>query len=161
MRKTLIALFAVYLALLVWLVLWKAHVPFIGRDDMREIKLVPFTAGDGYGFNDPYEVLANLLLFVPLGIYLAVLGVRAKVPIIIGTSLALEVTQFVLATGSSDTTDLIVNTAGGLIGLLFARVPQKPLAWVLGIGTALAIVAIVFVILSFPRMPHGGGVTIV
>ena len=161
MRRTLIALFAVYLALLVWVILWKVHLPFIGRDDMREIKLVPFAPGEGYGFNDPYELLANLLLFVPLGIYLGVLGVKGRVPIIVGTSLTLEVAQYVLATGSSDITDVLVNTAGGLVGLLFARVPPKPLAWVLGIGTALAIVAIVVIIVSFPRMPQGGGVTIV
>jgi glycopeptide antibiotics resistance protein len=159
-RKALIALFAVYLALLVWAIVWKVHVPFIGRDDMRGIKLVPFAAGDGFGFSDPYELLANLLLFVPLGIYLGALGARGSVPIIVGTSLALEVAQYVLATGSSDITDVIVNTAGGLVGLLFARVPHKPLVWVLGIGTALAIVAIVVVIVSFPRMPQGGGIVI-
>jgi len=159
MRRILIALFAIYLALLVWVVLWKAHLPFIGRDDMREIKLVPFVSGEGYGFSDPYEVLANLLLFVPLGIYLGALGVKGAVPIVIGTSLALEVAQFVLATGSSDVTDVIVNTAGGLIGLgLFALLRPKPrlLVWTLGVGTALAVAAIVVVIASFPRMPHDG-----
>ena len=161
MRKAFVALFAVYLALLVWVIVWKVHVPFIGRDDMREVKLVPFTPGEGYGFNDPYELLANFLLFVPLGVYLGVLGAKGKVPIIVGASLTLEVAQYVLATGSSDVTDLIVNTAGGLVGLLFARVPPKPLAWVLGVGTVLAIIAIVFIIVSFPRMPQGGGPTIV
>ena len=34
-----------------------------------------------------------------------------------GASLALEITQHVLSTGSFDITDVIVNTAGGLAGL--------------------------------------------
>jgi len=164
MRRTLAALFAVYLAVLVWVVLWKAHLPFIGRDDMREIKLVPFVSGEGYGFSDPYEVLANLLLFVPLGIYLGALGVKGAVPIVVGTSLALEVAQFVLATGSSDVTDVVVNTVGGLIGLGFViALKPKPrvLAVVLVAGTVLALVAIFLYSRTFQTMQPGMGPTII
>lgn len=164
MRKALIALFVIYLLLLVWTILWKVHVPFIGRDDMRELKLVPFASGDGFGANDPYEIAANFLLFVPLGVYLSALAIRFKPMWIVGASLLLEVAQFVLATGSSDVADLVVNTAGGAAGVgLYAllRPKTKPLVWVFGVGTVIAIAAIVFIIAAFPRMPHDGGVLIV
>ncbi len=163
MRKTLIALLAIYLALVVWVVLWKAHLPFIGRDDMREIKLVPFVSGDGYGSSAPEELLVNLLLFVPLGIYLGALGVRYAALLVVGVSIALEIAQFGLATGSSDLTDVIVNTAGGLIGLgLFMLLrPRLPvLLWVLGAANVLALLAIAVYTRSFPAMPLGGGVVI-
>ena len=37
--------------------------------------------------------------------------------VVAGSSLTLEVTQWVLSVGSCDITDLVVNTAGGLAGL--------------------------------------------
>ena len=167
-RQALVWLFVIYLVLLVWIVLWKVHVPFIGRDDMRGIKLVPFTSGDGFGASDPYELAANLLFFVPFGVYLRLLVPRWHWGRIVGvtaaSSLLLEITQFVIAAGSSDVTDLIVNTAGGLVGVILASLVARGLkgrtdavmAWVLGVGTALALAAIVFIILSFPRMPQPG-----
>lgn len=119
-RRALIGLFVVYLGLLVWLVMWKLHVPFIGRDDMREIKLVPFVRGGGYGANSPVEALGNLLVFVPFGMYLAALAPgwrwwRAAAAAAT-LSLVFEVAQYVTAAGSSDSTDVIMNTAGGLVG---------------------------------------------
>ena len=38
--------------------------------------------------------------------------------VIAGTSLLLETTQYVLAIGRSDITDILTNTAGGLLGLV-------------------------------------------
>lgn len=61
------------------------------------------------------------MLFVPFGLYLGVLMPSwpwwKVAGMVAGSSLLLEVTQYVLAVGSSDITDLIVNTAGGLAGL--------------------------------------------
>ena len=39
-----------------------------------------------------------------------------KVLVIAGTSLCLEIAQYVLAVGRTDITDLITNTAGGFFG---------------------------------------------
>lgn len=68
------------------------------------------------------EVLENLLIFVPMGIYLQMLlpkrRLHTKLIIIAGTSLLLEALQYVLAIGRSDITDLLTNTAGGLLGLV-------------------------------------------
>ncbi|MCC2032698.1 VanZ family protein [Microbacterium allomyrinae] len=122
-RRVLVTLFVVYLVLLAWIVLWKLEVPWIGDAAVRSrpIKLVPFVASGDAGASAPIEVVINLLLFVPFGVYLGLLAPSwawwKAGGVLVGASLVLEVTQHLLSTGSFDTTDLIVNTAGGLVGL--------------------------------------------
>lgn len=162
-RQRIIALlFAVYLVLLVWAVLWKLHVPFIGNDEMRGIKLVPFVRGGGFGQSAPREVLANLVLFVPFGVYLGALARGLAwwkaAAVVCAASLGLESAQFVLAAGSSDVTDVIVNTAGGIVGLAVVavvreRVRSRILVPVLAVATLLALLGVAVVVGSFPRMP--------
>ena len=149
----LVVLFVVYLLLLVWVVLWKLEVPYVGAGAMREIKLVPFGPSAGAGASAPLEVVANLLLFVPFGLYLGLLvpswSSWKAVGAVGGASLVLEVAQYVLAVGISDVTDLFVNTAGGLaaIGVLVLarRRLQARTATVMtpacSIGTVLALLA--------------------
>lgn len=173
-RGALVALFAIYLALLVWMVLWKMHVPFIGRDDMREIKLIPFAPSGTYGASSPDEVLANLLVFLPFGAYLSALAPAwpawRSIAIVAGASLALEVGQYILATGSSDVTDLLVNAAGGAAGaalltLARRRLDDRAVTLMLGIclaGTVVAVVAAGLFITHLPQpgSPGSGGPTI-
>jgi len=77
-RAILIGAFAVYLVLLVWGVLWKFETPFVGAAWAlpRPFKLVPFVASGDAGASEPLELLANLLLFVPFGLYVALLADR-------------------------------------------------------------------------------------
>jgi len=121
-RGILILAFAVYLALLAWVVLWKLEAPWIGDAASleRPIKLVPFVLSGDAGASTPAEMLINLVLFVPFGLFVGALaptwswfkaGVAA-----LAASLVLETVQHLISTGSFDTTDLIVNTAGALIG---------------------------------------------
>ncbi|MCV9993190.1 VanZ family protein [Paeniglutamicibacter sp. ZC-3] len=120
-RKLLLALFVAYLCLLAWIVLWKLEVPYLGGGVLRKLKLVPFAPGSGFGASAPFEVVANILLFVPFGLYLGLLAPSRQwwkaAGAVAGASAALEVIQYVLALGSSDATDLVVNTAGGLAGI--------------------------------------------
>ena len=114
-------LFALYLAVLVWTVLWKLHLPYVGSGGMRVIKLVPFAAGGGFGASAPVEVLQNIVVFVPFGIGLRLLarswsGWRI-VGVVAGASLALEIAQYVLAVGRSDATDVLTNAFGGAAGV--------------------------------------------
>lgn len=122
-------LFAVYLVLLVWAVLWKFHVPDFGGDGVRAVKLVPFVASEGFGVNRPSEMLANIALFVPFGVYLGVLAPRWRVwPVAVVaalTSCALEAAQYVLASGSSDVTDVILNTSGAVGGFLVLSLARR------------------------------------
>lgn len=150
----LAVLFAVYLVLLVWVVLWKLEVPFVGTGDLRRLKLAPFAAGGGISANTPVELGINVLLFLPFGIYLGLLAARwpwwKAAGIVAGTSLLFEVTQYVLAIGVADVTDIIVNTTGGVAGfgvLTWARrglrerttaVLVPACAW----GTVLAVLAV-------------------
>lgn len=121
-RGVLVAAFAVYLALLAWVVLWKLELPWIGDAALlpRPVKLVPFVASGDADASAPIEVVINLVLFVPFGLFLGALlpkgGWWKAAGILLGSSLALEIVQHLISTGSFDTTDLIVNTAGGLLG---------------------------------------------
>lgn len=163
-RAFLIVLFFIYLVLLVWVVMWKLHEPFIGRDDMREIKLVPFAISSIYGASDPIEVVQNLAVFVPLGIYLGMLKPTWRwwtiVLVAAALSLAFEIAQYVTAAGSSDTTDVVVNTAGALAGFgvlalarrtLQHRAPRA-LTVTLALGTVLSIGIAAAIIASFPHL---------
>lgn len=159
-RALLVALFVVYLLLLAWIVLWKLEVPHVGIAGIRQVKLIPFAAGAGFGPNAPLEVAANVALFVPFGLYLGLIAptwpwTRAA-GVLAGASLALESAQYVLAIGVSDTTDLIVNTGGGLIGfglIALARRRLREAAPQIAIricaaGTGLALIASVLFFLS-------------
>lgn len=116
-------LFVVYLVLLAWIILWKLDTPYIGAAAglARPIKLVPYLASGDAGASKPLEVLVNILLFVPFGSYLRMLAPRRRwwqlAGVFVGTSLLFETTQHLLSTGSFDTTDIIDNTLGGLVGL--------------------------------------------
>ena len=115
-------LFLIYLALLVWIILFKLQFSISDLDKVRSINLIPFHYDKevGAAFHLT-EVLENFLIFVPMGIYLQMLLPRTKLYVkfmlIAGTSFLLETMQYILAVGRSDITDVFTNTAGGLLGL--------------------------------------------
>lgn len=146
-------LFAAYLVLLAWTVLWKLDVPWTVAAGERVVKLVPFVATAHAGASEPAELLLNLVLFLPFGVYLGLLAPSSPWWRIAGTlagaSALLEVAQYVLAVGSADVTDVVVNTAGGLGGLgvvvlarrtLRARTAAVVTRWCAA-GTLLALLA--------------------
>ena len=116
-------LFLIYLALLVWIILFKLQFSISDLDKIRSINFIPFHYDKeiGVAFHLT-EVLENVLIFVPMGIYLQMLMPKvklyAKIMMIAGTSFLLETTQYVLAIGRSDITDVLTNTVGGLLGLI-------------------------------------------
>lgn len=126
-HRLLIALFAIYLALLVWIILWKIEVPWVGNGRLRWVVLVPFSPG----VNPPLELLANVLFFVPFGVYLGLLAPRMRwwiaLAILAASSAALELAQFALAVGTSDVTDIVTNSTGGLIGLGMVSLARRRL----------------------------------
>ncbi len=155
-------LFAVYLVLLAWIVLWKLETPYVGAAALlpRPFKLIPFLPSAEAGGSAPLEVVANILLFVPFGIYLGLLAPSWRTwqlaGVFAGTSLALEIAQHVLSTGSFDITDVIVNTVGGLAGLGLLAVARRTFpAATLGsitrvclIGTVVSVIAVAIFIAS-------------
>ncbi|WP_203963377.1 VanZ family protein [Actinocatenispora thailandica] len=152
-RVLLVALFVVYLALLCWLVLWKLEPPHIGDGSLRHLKLVPFSADGGLDPNSPQEVAANLLMFVPFGLYLRLLAParpwwQAAV-VVAAASVALETTQYVLAIGWSDVTDVITNTAGGAAGIALTALARRRLhARTARVLTRICLIGTVLVLLA-------------
>jgi glycopeptide antibiotics resistance protein len=111
-------LFAAYIFILLWLVLFKfSYEPLaVIRDfQTRSLNLIPFA----YSRNS--EMIANIVAFIPFGVILGVtfkeLSFRFKFALIFTFSLAVVVIQYALAIGATDITDLIMNTLGGSIGL--------------------------------------------
>jgi glycopeptide antibiotics resistance protein len=127
----LVVLFVVYLVLLAWTVVWKLDVPYVGAAALlpRPIKLIPFLPSAEAGGSAPVEVVANFVLFVPFGVYLGLLAPTWQpwkwTGLFVGASFVLETTQHLLSTGSFDTTDIIVNTAGGLAGVGLLAVARR------------------------------------
>ena len=121
--KLTIILFAIYLLLLIGVILFK--LPFYSPDffaEERTINLIPFGGSfDEHGALLLRELLYNVLLYVPMGIYICMLknewSFVRKLYAIIGFSLAVEVIQYIFAMGRTDVTDLITNTLGGIIGI--------------------------------------------
>ena len=89
----------------------------------RSINLIPFSEPLILnGKIDFGEIIMNVLIFIPFGIYAGILFKRW----IIGKqfflffliSLIIEGFQFLLGIGAFDITDIINNTLGGIIGLM-------------------------------------------
>lgn len=83
--------------------------------------------GSGVSFPARMEALGNLLVMMPLGVSLGLLlGWRVAVAACAGLSLAVELAQWVLATGrTADATDLLLNTAGGCLGAGIAAIAVR------------------------------------
>jgi glycopeptide antibiotics resistance protein len=123
------ALFIVYLLVLCWVLLFKLGVRFSYMEN-RSVSLVPFSKLlVANGRADISEIILNVVIFVPLGIYAGILfyGWRLgrKILLFFFTSLIVEGLQFVLAVGAFDITDIITNTLGGMIGLALFEVIER------------------------------------
>lgn len=166
--RLLPVLFVVYLVLLVWLVMWKFEAPWTADGSGRSIKLVPYVATASAGASSPTEVIENIAVFVPFGIYLALLVPKWRwwsgLAVIAGTSVLFEISQYVLAAGRSDTADVLDNAAGGVLGIalvILLRRRARALTLVTRIclvGTIVAAVAAALFIASPIRLgPHHHG----
>lgn len=130
------ALFVIYLIALFWIIVFKFSVPFSYLGYMRSINLIPFNESliinGKLAFN---EIIMNMVIFVPLGIYAGVLFKRwtigKKLFLFFLISLICEALQFILGVGASDITDVISNTLGGITGLLIYKAVEK----ILGVKT--------------------------
>ena len=99
--------------------------------ESTSVNLIPFKSiaeGISYQFVD-VQVWGNVVLFIPLGIYLMILGKKSSVPkallTIFLSSLGIEVIQYVFRIGASDVDDLLLNCLGGILGILIYWVLEK------------------------------------
>lgn len=124
-KNITLGLLTVYLIVLTWIILLKMQIDFslLNNMNLRSINLIPY-AGSLIvnGQVDISEIILNIVAFVPFGIYLSMLKeewsfIRKVIPIF-GVSLVFEILQYIFAIGTSDITDLIGNTLGGIIGIV-------------------------------------------
>jgi len=114
------AALAVYLLFLLWLVLFKfsLHIFETFDSQTRGLSLIPFVEMTQKSWRD---IFYNFVSFIPFGLLIGVNVKRAtfrrKLAYIFLFSLTVEVTQYICAIGITDTTDLVTNTTGGLLGL--------------------------------------------
>lgn len=96
------------------------------REISRTLSVTPFWSimkyyNSGNLWATALNVLGNVVIFVPFGVYLMLYSKRnttakAVVTVFI-TSLSVEVVQFVLDIGILDVDDITLNVLGGLIGV--------------------------------------------
>lgn len=97
------------------------------RIDSLSINLIPFKTIFNYitlfgspkfGFSIE-NIIGNILLFLPMGIYLNVITDRNRLSltIIILISIFVEIIQYLFKFGILDIDDIILNSVGGFIGI--------------------------------------------
>lgn len=127
-KKVAATSFMLFLILLIWIIVFKFRLDFSSLKYIRSINLIPFKANGVV--NGMKETIINLLLFVPLGMYLQYFlkNKKVKIIIIVLISFCFEAIQYILHIGVSDITDIIMNTVGGIIGIYLMLVIYQFLA---------------------------------
>ncbi len=127
--------FAVYVDALFDLTLFK-YVPLnevfsSNRPHFTSYNLIPFSEFNSGILRD---IILNTFMFIPFGFMLQMIPKKIRpwlpavaIPFVV--SLFIEVCQYVLSLGAADTTDIISNTLGGIIGctlcIFFDRIFRK------------------------------------
>ena len=122
-------LFIIYLIALYWILIFKMGVRFSYMGN-RRVNLIPFNESLILkGKIDFAELVLNVVIFIPFGIYAGILFERwifgKKLFFFFLLSLIVEALQFILAVGAFDITDLITNTLGGIIGLMIFKAIER------------------------------------
>lgn len=128
---------AVYAYILMDIILVKAYVSSpmelfsTNREMLRGVNLVPFKElwvdKMSSSFNRT-SIYGNIALFIPLGVYITMLvdkeklSIAKKIIILALVSLSFELFQYVFSTGITDINDIILNTTGGIVGILLYNV---------------------------------------
>lgn len=151
--------FGIYFFLLVWLILFKFEIDISKLDTIRRINFIPFHYADEIGMHFHLEeVIYNMLVFVPLGVYIQFFKPQWSfiVKMLLGFCLSFifESLQYIFAIGASDITDVIDNTLGGVAGVLLAKVlgkifKEKSITLVNVIGLIIEVIAFALLIVLF------------
>ena len=89
MKKTTHILFTIYIFLVIWIILFKLSVSIDQLPHFRSINLIPFY----YPNKTTYqirEVLDNLIIFIPFGLYLKTLNINSDRTIFLGFLLSIS-----------------------------------------------------------------------
>ena len=128
------SVFLFYIVILLQVLLFKSvpvwQVFSENRRILRDINLVPFyyfTTDDAIARTFAFSnVFGNIVLFIPMGIYIPSLIRNKKffryILTIFLISLSVEIIQYIFAIGITDIDDIILNCVGGLIGIAIYKV---------------------------------------
>ena len=124
------ALFALYCLVLLWIVLFKMAFSIeeiLVLQSKRSVNWIPFSYGADVGHFHRKETVLNVLVFIPLGLYFGMFGLKPgkALALGLGISLGLELCQLLFAIGATDVTDLLTNTFGTALGLLLYALLRK------------------------------------
>jgi len=156
-KATVVALI-IYCFVLTWVIMFKCNLLISDmRFGYRSITFVPFRQFDRIGYLADY--LLNIVVYIPMGIYVCTFlknkSFALKIAVVAISSILFEVVQYIIAFGSSDISDVISNTLGGIIGvLLHSKIKDKPVFhWfnccMVTVGLPLVIFAIIQTISVF------------
>ncbi|MYL41207.1 VanZ family protein [Virgibacillus salexigens] len=139
-----------------------------GDADFRSVNFIPFASINDYIQVDDgiqtrlvdVNVWGNILIFIPAGIYFMLLRkTRSTLGVfltIIVMSVAVEIIQYTFAIGATDIDDVILNSFGGLLGIilfylimLFVKSTEKAKKIVAITSTAIGIPLFILVIILF------------
>ena len=108
------------------------------------------------------NLLGNMIIFVPYGLYLQVLlknkSVWKILLIVLLTSLAVEILQFAFMRGAADVDDLLLNLCGGLLGIGMYRLlrwmyqkewPMKAVVTLISLFVGLPVMTLYFLPIFF------------
>ena len=149
-----IILFIIYMLLLIWVIIFKT-MPYLTYMPARSLNLIPFKGTAVYnGHYDYKELVGNIIVFVPFGVFIS-MAVRKfnLVAAFMGgfaLSAIFETIQYALICGATDVTDVIMNTAGALIGaivfLIFKAIFRKHYIEVInGLGIVMLLMLMIFI----------------
>lgn len=158
-RKWTAVVFGLYLFLLAWLILLKFQIDLSMLSHMRSVNLIPFAGSLVInGRLAVHEIIYNMLVFVPLGVYVQIYRPHWSIGrrLLPGLSLSLlfELIQYMFAIGASDITDVIGNTLGGIFGvglclLVRSFAPKQYVTLFNAVGSAIEITALLLLAVLF------------
>ncbi len=126
------AVFVLYLGFLLKMLLFSRP---LGSE--HSLNLIPFASISDYVFRGSavvqrfaaVNVIGNIVAFVPLGAYLPLVrrktGIWTNLLVVVSVSVTVEIIQGVFGLGVSDIDDVMLNTLGGLIGILFLTLLRR------------------------------------
>ena len=114
-KKISIFVFVAYVTVIVFVTVISRQMGYL-----RHIEIIPFSKKGGFSYVIFYAII-NLIVFLPLGYLLPTIFKRMRLKkkiIVVGftSSFCIEIMQYILACGDSQTEDLIMNTVGCALG---------------------------------------------
>ncbi|EJO5348468.1 VanZ family protein [Clostridium botulinum] len=136
-KKVINVLFIVGLVFYIIFLLWNIPFKYVSplqvfspdRYFSRTLNLIPFNELIFNGNYDKLDIWGNVILFIPLGIYMNIINKNTHIYInicrIFVISFIFEAGQYIFGIGASDITDIITNTIGGIIGIGIYMIIKK------------------------------------